>query len=363
MRATSTPDGPRVVSEPPTSCDGSRRKARPVADGLLAAIGETPLVELPRLGRLHGVRLWAKLEQCNPGGSAKDRAAARMVQDAIAEGRVTSGATIVESTSGNMGVGLAQACRALGLGLICVADVRSAPTKIAAMRALGADVRIVGDPEDASGNLLRERLALVSRLVEEVPGAVQLDQYASASNPAAHADGTMREIDDALGGDVDVVFAAVSTAGTLTGCLDLVRRRGRRTRVVAVDAVGSTLFGGVEAPRLLPGMGAGREGPLARRVAGQECIRVTDLDCVIGCRRLATTEGVLAGASSGGVLAAVAAVAGTLPSRSRCVAILADGGSAYLETVYDDAWVAERLGCDARELDRLLRAGQARTAA
>lgn len=336
----------------PTACE---ERVRAPVDGVLAAIGNTPLVALGRYmpGR-PDVELWAKLEASNPGGSAKDRPAARMLQDALDSGAISAGTTVIESSSGNMGVGLAQACRFHGLHLICVVDARAHENNVRMMRALGADVRVVTRPDRETGELLTARLNLVADLLVQTPDSFWPDQYANPSNPAAHAAGTMREIDEALHGDLDYVFVATSTTGTLRGCWDYVRAHGRDTQVVAVDAVGSALFGGARAPRVLPGFGAGMQTELSTGAAYDRLERVTDLDCVVGCRRLVDREAILAGASSGGVAVAVERLVAEIACDSRCAIILPDGGAGYLTTVYDDAWVHAELGCAPADLARLV---------
>lgn len=330
-------------------------RARAPVDGVLAAIGNTPLVALRRyLPGRPDIELWAKLEAANPGGSAKDRPAARMLHDALDSGAITAATTVIESSSGNMGVGLAQACRYYGLKLICVVDARAHDTNVRMMRALGADVRIVTRPHPETGELLAARLTLVADLLARTPDSYWPDQYANESNPAAHAAGTMREIDEALHGDLDYVFVATSTTGTLRGCWDYLRAQGRDTQVVAVDAVGSALFGGRRATRVLPGFGAGIQSELSTAAAFDRLERVSDLDCVVGCRRLVGREAILAGASSGGVAIAVERLAPQLPAGSRCAMILPDGGAGYLTTAYDDAWVHAELGCDPADLDGLV---------
>ena len=330
------------------------RRPRTPLDGVLDAIGDTPLVALRRLLSRRDVAVWAKLEASNPGGSAKDRPAARILSDALRQGRIDRGTTVIESSSGNMGVGLAQACRYHGLRLICVVDARAHDTNIRTMRALGADVRVVTAPDPETGDLLVARLKLVADLLAQTPGSFWPNQYANASNPAAHAGGTMREIDEALEGDLDYLFVATSTTGTLRGCVDYLRANDRETLVVAVDAVGSVLFGGHHGRRLLPGFGAGMESTLSLGAAFDELVRVSDLDCVVGCRRLVEREAILAGASAGGVVSAIEALSAEMPSGSRCAAIFHDGGSGYLATVYDDGWVEHELGCDAASLQRLV---------
>jgi 2,3-diaminopropionate biosynthesis protein SbnA len=333
-------------------------RGREPVDGILGAIGDTPLVALHRYLLRPDIALWAKLEASNPGGSAKDRPAARMLQDALDDGLIDLGTTVVESTSGNTGVGLAQACRYHGMRLICVVDTRAHETNVRAMRALGAEVRVISEPDPETGDLLVARLELVHRLLAEIPNSFWPDQYANESNPSAHASGTMREIDEALDGRLDYLFVATSTTGTLRGCTDFLRERGRSTCVVAVDSTGSALFGGRRGTRRLPGFGAGVETELSAAAELDELVRVSDLDCVVGCRRLAEREAILAGASSGGVAFAVEALAAQMAPGSRCAAIFADGGSGYLETVYDDGWVERELGCPPARLAALVAEGE-----
>jgi len=275
-----------------------------------------------------------------------------MIEDALDAGLIGAGSTVVESTSGNLGVGLAQACLAHGLQLICVVDSRTDETKLQKMRALGAEVHVVTEPDAATGDLLVARLALVERLVAETPGAWRPNQYSNPSNPAAHRE-TMAEIDDALDGHVDWLFVATSTTGTLRGCCDYLVERRRETKVVAVDALGSVLFGGRRGPRRLPGLGAGVATELSRHAWFDRLMRVSELECVVGCRRLMAREGIFAGASSGGVAMAVESLAPTLASGARCAMIFADGGEGYVDTVYDDAWVEREFGVTASELEAM----------
>ncbi len=330
---------------------------------MLGAIGDTPLVALKRYLDNPRIAVWAKLEASNPGGSAKDRPAARMLSDALAAGLIAPGGTVIESTSGNMGVGLAQACRYHGLSLVCVVDTRAHDTNIRTLRALGAEVHVVAEPDPVTGDLLAARLAVVAKLLETEPGAFWTNQYANPSNPLAHAAGTMREIDESLGGDIDYVFVATSTAGTLRGCSDYLREQRRATRVVAVDAVGSALFGGIRSARELPGFGAGLETDLSRSAVYDRLVRVDDIDCVVGCRRLAAREAILAGGSSGAVASALRSMAPHMADGSRCALIFPDGGAGYLRTIYDDDWVAARLGRSADAIAARIGAQQPTAAA
>ena len=305
-------------------------------------VGNTPLVPLRRFPARSDLDVWAKLEMMNPGGSSKDRSAARMIEDGLEKRAISRGSTVIESTSGNLGIGLALGCRKHGLGLICVVDSRTDGSKIERIRSLGGEVRVVTEPDPRTGDLLAARLELVRKLVAVTPGGWWPDQYSNESNPAAHVE-TMTEIDTALDGEVDWLFVATSTTGTLRGCCDFLVQAKRDTKVVAVDALGSVLFGGERAPRRLPGMGAGIATKLSRNAWFDRLIRVTDLDSVVGCRRLLAREGVFAGASAGGVAMAFESFAPLIESGARCAMIFADGGEGYTSTAYDDAWVEREL--------------------
>lgn len=315
------------------------------------AIGHTPLVCAARVLPRNDVELWLKMEAFNPGGSAKDRPARSMIEQALARGEITSQSTIVESSSGNMGIGLAQACAYYGLRFICVVDPRAQRQNVDIIRAYGAEIELVEEP--VAGDFLTARIQRVQELLQTIPNAYWTNQYGNRDNPLAHQTGTIREIDEALDGDVDVLLIATSSTGTLQGCRDYLRRHGRKTQVVAVDAVGSALFDGQAGRRLIPGLGAGQVPELAEGTSFNNVVRVSDLDCVVGCRRLAQHEAMLVGGSAGGVLTAAHRLQDRLAGK-RCVAILHDSGTRYLDTVYNDRWVEQELGCTSEQLEKLV---------
>ena len=319
-------------------------------------VGGTPLVRLRRLesARPGSPRLFAKLEAANPGGSAKDRPAQRMLERAWSAGVIAPGTTIVESSSGNLGVALAQQARARGLRFVCVIDPRTPATTRRLIQAYGGRLHLVDHPDPRTGDWLTARLEAVRALLRELPDAWWPNQYASPDNAAAHADGTIREIVDALAGDVAAILLATSSTGTLVGATDHVRSHGLDTRIYAVDAEGSVLFGGQRGVRELPGLGAGVVPPLAARARPDEVFRVSDLDCVVGCRRLVDREALLMGASSGGVMLAMERVLGRFGPDDNVVAVCHDGGERYLDTVYSDEWVLDRLACDPARLAELV---------
>ena len=312
--------------------------------GILTVIGHTPLVELRRVFGQLPFRLYAKLEACNPGGSIKDRPAIEMIRNGIQAGEIKPDTVIVESSSGNLAIGLAQVCCCLGLRLICVVDARTNLSNIEILRAFGSEIEIVTEPDPRTGEYLPARLDRVRSLVAEIPNSYWPNQYANRHNPRAHFLSTMPEIVEQLGGDLDYLFCAASTCGTLAGCSDYVRQNGLRTKIIAVDAKGSVIFGDRKGPRRLPGHGASIVPPLCDWDDMDRCIHVSDLDCVIGCRLLARREGIMAGGSSGGVLMAVCRMREELPPCANCVAIFPDRGERYLETIYSDSWVTDQFG-------------------
>jgi len=312
-------------------------------DSVLTAIGKTPLVRLSRvIPDLH-FKLFAKLEGLNPGGSTKDRPAFSIIQHGIDSGRIEPNTVVIESSSGNMGVGLAQACAYYGLRFICVIDPKTTTQNIRLLKAYGAEVDAVTEPDETTGEYLQARLNHVKSLLASMENTFWPNQYSHLYNPIAHHQ-TMHEIVTELNGEVDFFFCATSTCGTIRGCAEYVQRHKLRTRIFAVDAVGSVIFGGVNGKRLLPGHGSAVRPALYHPYLAERCIHVTDLECVLGCRRLVRQEAILAGGSSGAVLMAVERVKEQIPRDATCAVIFADRGERYLDTIYSDAWVSQHFG-------------------
>ncbi|HVZ39817.1 MAG TPA: 2,3-diaminopropionate biosynthesis protein SbnA [Candidatus Kapabacteria bacterium] len=312
-------------------------------DNIVSAIGNTPLIRLTRLESGLGFALFAKIEGMNPAGSVKDRSAYAIIRRGVESGAITAGTVVVESTSGNMGIGLAQACRYYGLRLVCVVDLRTTPQNVALLRAYGAHVEIVTEPDPATGEFLVARLARVRELLDSIEGSVWTDQYSNPDNSAAHLQ-TMHEIVTALDGRVDYLFCSTSTCGTIRGCSEYVRSHNLPITIVAVDAIGSAIFGSHKQERRIPGHGAAIRPDLFRPELIDDHIHVSDLDCVVGCRRLLGQEAIMAGGSSGGIVTAVERMKDTLPGNSICGAILPDRGERYVDTIFSDEWVEEHFG-------------------
>ncbi len=322
------------------------------------AIGATPLLRCSRLersifdGLAPGVRVWAKLEQYNAGGSAKDRTAYALVEEALDQGVIDprKPVTLVESSSGNLGMALARQAMLRGWEFRCVVDQRTNAATVASMRALGAKVELVKEPDPDTGDWLAARRKKVAELLEQLPGSINLDQYSNQAAFRAHAR-TMAEIEAQVGRAPDWLFVAMSTTGTIGGCLRHIEASAAATRAVGVDAEGSVLFGGVRANRLLPGYGAGVVPELSAHVHPFAVSRIVDIDAVVAARVLARTEGLIPGASGGAVLAAAMRYARQFQQDQDVVLLLHDAGSNYMDTIYNDAWVQEHLHTSPAEVE------------
>ncbi|HEX7317727.1 MAG TPA: 2,3-diaminopropionate biosynthesis protein SbnA [Pyrinomonadaceae bacterium] len=309
-------------------------------EGVLSAIGNTPLVRLSKVFTDLEFNLYAKLEMLNPGGSIKDRTAVSILEQGMKAGLINRDTIIIESSSGNMGVGLAQACSFYGLKFICVVDAKTTAQNTRILRAYGAEIVQINEPDPETGEFLKARIDHVESLLKSIPNSFWPNQYTSVYNPLAHHR-TMNEIRAVLGDRLDYLFCATSTFGTLRGCAEYVRKHKLSTKVVAVDAVGSVIFGGQKSKRLIPGHGAAITPPLFKADLADHVVHVTDVDCVVGCRRLARREAILAGGSSGAVVMAVDKMRHVIPRGANCGVILPDRGERYLDTIYANQWVEE----------------------
>jgi 2,3-diaminopropionate biosynthesis protein SbnA len=309
-----------------------------VYSSVVACVGRTPLVELRRQFPPPGPTVIAKLELMNPSGSMKDRSAAFIVERGLADGTITAASHLIESSSGNFGIALATAARVHDLDFTCVVDPKTTPANLRILNALGAEVEIVTEP-DEHGCYLGARLRRVAELCREGPDMVWINQYANERNWQAHYHGTAAEILADLDRPIDCLVVPVSTTGTILGLARRLRTDFPALRVVAVDAAGSVIFGGPAGPRHVPGLGAGRRPELLAPGEIDEVVSVSDREAVAGCRELAISEGIVAGGSSGAVVAAIGRLRPRLPGEWQVLTVLPDRGDRYLDQVYDDAWV------------------------
>jgi cysteine synthase len=304
-----------------------RARATPTAihAGIASTIGRTPLVELARIGAGTGVRLLAKLESRNPGGSVKDRIAAAMIAAAERAGTLKPGGAIVEATSGNTGIALAFVAATKGYALHVTMPERMSRERLALLRYLGARVTLT------PGALMREAVDKAEALRASIPGAVALDQFRNPANPEAHRRATAPEIWDDTAGAVDVFVAGVGTGGTITGVGQVLKARKPDVRIIAVEpANAAVLTGRRPANHMIQGIGAGFVPPLLDRSVIDEVVPVGDDEAFAHARRLAREEGILAGISSGATLAAALRLAARPDYAGRTIVfMICDSGERY----------------------------------
>ena len=318
----------------------------PVHDSLLDLVGGTPLVQLNRLTLGITARVLVKLEYLNPGGSVKDRAATAMVVAAERAGELRPGGTIVEGTSGNTGIGLAQAAAVRGYRLIVVVPNSIAVEKIDILRAYGAEV--VPTPAVLPRDHPEQVLNLAARIAEETPGGWLADQYDNVANPAAHRATTGPEIWADTGGTVTHLVAGIGTGGTISGAGGHLKEvSDGRVTVVGADPTTSVYGGGDGSPFFVEASGhylhpdtAEDTWPLSYHPEVLDRIEtVTDRESLATARRLAREEGILVGGSSGLTTAAALRVARELGPEHTVVAILPDSGRAYLSKYHSTTWL------------------------
>ncbi|MGI5350689.1 2,3-diaminopropionate biosynthesis protein SbnA [Streptomyces sp. CA-250714] len=285
-----------------------------------------------------GCELFLKFEGLNPAGSVKLKTAVSLVEHAERSGALRPGGRIIESSSGNLGIALSLVCAERGYRFTCVCDPNVPELSVAFMRATGAEVFRV-DRRDGNGGFLQSRIEYIRQRITEDAGLVWLNQYANPANPAAHSSRTAKSIHAELG-RVDYLFVGAGTTGTLVGCADYFRVHSPRTRIVAVDTVGSVTFGHPPGVRYVPGLGTSRRPELCQGLHVDRVVQVEEADAVRACRTWAQERGLLLGGSSGSVLHAVESLGAELSAGSRIVALSPDFGDRYLSTVYDDDWVA-----------------------
>ena len=313
--------------------------------GILGAIGGTPLVRLEQIFESAHFDCYAKLEGLNPGGSAKDRPSVAIVERALQTGEIDSETLIIEGSSGNTGIGLAQVCAYHGLRFRCLVDPKVTQSNLDILSAYGAEVEMIKHPDPETGELLPAKLKRIDEILATVENSFWVNQYDSRENSGAHYRSTVKEILRDLDGTMpDYLFIATATCGTIRGCIDYLMDHGYPTKVIAVDALGSQIFSDCKHDRLVPGLGSAICPKLTPTDGVHECMYVSDHDCVVGCRRLARTEAILAGGSSGGVIAAVDRMSDQIPKGATVVVLLPDRGERYLDTIYSDDWVREKIG-------------------
>ena len=294
-------------------------------------IGRTPLLELVRIEKEEGLkaRVLAKLECFNPAGSAKDRVALAMIDDAENRGLLRPGSVIIEPTSGNTGIGLASVAAARGYRVIIVMPDTMSMERRLLMKAYGAELVL----SDGAGGMA-EAIAKAEALAAEIPGSFIPGQFVNPANAAAHQRSTGPEIWEDTDGGVDIFVAGVGTGGTITGAGRYLKSRNPLVKVVAAEPAASpVLSGGKAGSHGLQGIGAGFIPDVLDTGIYDEIITVTDADAYAAGRRVGRSEGILVGISSGAAVWAALELARRPENEGKTVvALLPDDGSRYLST-------------------------------
>jgi cysteine synthase A len=301
--------------------------ARPrFAESVLDLVGGTPLVRLNRVVPPGGASVLAKMESLNPGGSVKDRIAVAMVERAEQEGRLRPGATIVEPTSGNTGIGLAMVAAARGYRLILTMPEDMSLERRQLLARFGAELRLTPAIEGMTGAVFAAR-----ELLREHPDYFMPQQFENPANPSVHRRTTAREILEQTGGRVDAFVAGVGTGGTITGVGGVLKEELGDVLIVAVEPAGSpVLRGGSPRPHGIQGIGASFVPGVLDRSVLDRVVGVEDGEAGRMAVRLAREEGLLVGISSGANVLAATAVAAELGPEKTVVTVLCDTGERYL---------------------------------
>ena len=298
---------------------------------LTELIGNTPLVELKNIEKQEGLgaRLLAKLEYLNPAGSAKDRIARAMIEDAERAGRLKPGGVIIEPTSGNTGIGLAVVAAAKGYRTVIVMPDSMSVERCLLMKAYGAELVLTPGAKGMAGAIER-----AEELAKELPGSIVAGQFVNPANPAAHYATTGPEILRDTAGEVDCFVAGIGTGGTITGTGRYLKSEKPGVRVVGVEPAGSpVLTAGKAGPHGLQGIGAGFVPEVLDREVLDEVLTVTEEEAYAAGRQIARSEGYLVGISSGAALSAAIRVARRPEYAGKTVVVLLpDTGDRYLST-------------------------------
>lgn len=294
-------------------------------------VGNTPLVELPNFSREQGLEtnIIAKIEFFNPGGSVKDRVGLAMIEDAEKRGILKKGATIIEPTSGNTGVGLALVSAVKGYHLILTMPETMSVERQKLLKAYGAEVRLTAGSEGMAG-----AIRVAEELRDSIEGAVILGQFDNPANPQRHYATTGPEVWRDTDGEIDIFVAGVGTGGTVSGTGKYLKEQNPDIRIVAVEPSSSpVLQGGQAGPHKIQGIGAGFVPQTYSGEVVDEVIGIENETAMKTARQLAVTDGVLVGISSGAALAAAVKVASRPENKGKhIVVLLPDTGERYLST-------------------------------
>src|SRR5436190_16393498 len=322
-------------------------KDNPKSGGVLGLIGNTPLVRVESLDT-GPCELFLKLENQNPGGSIKDRIGLAMIEAAERDGRLKPGATIVEATAGNTGLGLALVAARKGYRLLLVIPDKMSQEKIFHLRALGAEVRLTRS--DVTKGHPEYYQDVAARLTRETPGAFYVNQFGNEANPLAHEATTGPEIWSQMEHQIDAMVCGVGTGGTLTGLSRFFEKVSPQTEMVLADPEGSILAPYIKTGKfpssvgswVAEGIGEDFVPPVCDLSRVKKAYAIPDKEGLLACRELLQKEGVMGGTSTGTLLAAALRYCREQTEPKRVVSLVCDSGNKYLSKVYNDFWMPDQ---------------------
>ena len=308
-----------------------------VAESILDLIGNTPMVQLPRVGAGLPCPVVAKLETTNPGGSSKDRPAVTMIDEAEKAGLLKPGGTIIEPTSGNTGVGLAIVAAQRGYKCLFVLTDKVSSEKVSLLEAYGAEVVVC--PVGVAPDDPRSYYSTADRLVNEVPNAYRPNQYRNQANPKAHYESTGPEIWEQTKGKVTHFVAGAGTGGTITGVGRFLKEQSSTVQIIAADPTNSVYSGGDGRPYLVEGVGEDFWPDTYDPKVVDTTIAISDAESFAMAHRVTKEEGILIGGSGGTAVAAALQIAEGLTADDLVVVLIPDSGRGYLSKVFDKNWM------------------------
>ncbi|TNE29918.1 MAG: cysteine synthase family protein [Alphaproteobacteria bacterium] len=312
---------------------------------VLDTVGSTPMVRINRLfSEFPGAEVLAKLEFMNPGGSMKDRIGMKMIELAEKEGRIKPGDTLVEPTSGNTGIGLAQAAAVKGYKLIITMPMKMSEEKRRLLKAYGAELILT--PTEYAFDHPEGYIEIAKKLARENDHIHLLNQYINAGNPTAHYEGTGPEIWEQTSGKLDYFVSGMGTGGTISGVSHFLKEKNPQIQIIGVDPDGSIYTGKADKPYQVEGIGYDFYPDVFDTDSVDKMYRISDKESFTEVRRLAKEEGILAGGSTGTVLAGLRRLLTELDKEGkaeniRIVMMVHDNGRSYLSKIYNDDWMAE----------------------
>jgi 2,3-diaminopropionate biosynthesis protein SbnA len=316
-----------------------------IYDHILGTVGNTPMIrmELKEEG-LENIRLYAKLEFLNPTGSVKDRAADYVIRKLLENKEIDNATTMIESSSGNFGIALAAYCKQNGLRFICVVDPHLTQMNEMLIKSFGAEVIKVTTPDENGGYLLT-RIRKVKQLCGEIKNSYWVNQYGNPYNAEAYYHSLGGEICSEME-QLDYIFLGISSGGTITGVSRRIKEKYPTTKVIAVDIVGSVIFGHPPKKRYIPGIGSSMVPEILNHSKIDEVVMMDEVTTIAGCHELLTKYNVFAGGSSGSAYAAIKKYFKEHPGENtgkliNVVTVFPDRGERYCYTVYDQQWCTD----------------------